>query len=243
MKKYNYEEYEEDEHMVSNWEPMPFSIKDNYDYMCNNLILIIISNLLIFPIAIILIILDKILFGFKIFNSEKINHDEGFVSISNHIHYLDCSMIGLLYFPRRVHYPTLETNFKLPFIRHLIKLLYAMPIPNNSKQKKEFYKSINSGLKKGKIVHMYPEGSLWPYYKDVRHFKYGAFKMAVDANVCIQPTKFVFNKPKGVYKLYKRKDCIHAYVLDPIYPNNNLEYEERIEDLKERTYEAMKKEM
>ena len=90
---------------------------------------------------------------------------------------------------------------------------------------------------------MYPEGSLWPYYKAVRHFKYGAFKMAVDANVCIQPTKFVFNKPKGVYKLYKRKDCIHAYVLDPIYPNNNLEYEERIEDLKERTYEAMKKEM
>ena len=144
MKKYNYEEYEEDEHMVSNWEPIPFSIKDNYDYMCNNLILIIISNLLIFPIAIILIILDKILFGFKIFNSEKINHDEGFVSISNHIHYLDCSMIGLLYFPRRVHYPTLETNFKIPFIRHLIKLLYAMPIPNNSKQKKEFYKSINS---------------------------------------------------------------------------------------------------
>ena len=150
MKKYNYEEYEEDEHMVSNWEPMPFSIKDDYDYMCNNLILIIISNLLIFPIAIILIILDKILFGFKIFNSEKINHDEGFVSISNHIHYLDCSMIGLLYFPRRVHYPTLETNFKIPFIRHLIKLLYAMPIPNNSKQKKRILQINKFWIKKRK---------------------------------------------------------------------------------------------
>ena len=204
MKKYDYQNLKEDEHVYHSWEVLDFKINNNYDYVSSNIFLNFISNILIIPIALILYILDKVLFGFKIIGKENLTKNEGFVSISNHIHPLDCTMIGLIYFPRRVYYPTIIKNFQIPFIRHLIRLLFAMPIPTDKNQKLRFFNQINTALKKGKIVHMYPEGSMWPYYEDVRHFKYGAFKMAVDAGVPIKPVKFIFKEKNGIYKLYKK---------------------------------------
>lgn len=242
MKQINYENLEEDTHVLHMWEPLDFEIDDDYNFISPNILLNLLSNILFIPIAIILTIINKILFGFKVENEEKLIKDEGVVSISNHIHIMDCTMIGLIHFPRRVYYPTIQRNFKIPVIRHLIRLLYAIPIPTDRKQKQNFYNEINIALKSGKIIQMYPEGSLWPYYERIRSFKYGAFKMAVQANVAIQPIKFVFKEPTGIYKLYKRKKCIHAVILDPIYPNSNLEYKEQIADLHKRTEEIMNKE-
>lgn len=243
MKQYDYCNLEEDAHIFHMWEPLKFKIKDGYKFISDSFIFNFLSNLLFIPIALILSVLNRILFGFKIVNKDLLVHETGMVSISNHIHPMDCTMIGLVYSPRRVYFPTLQSNFKIPFIRHLIKILYAIPIPTKDYQKKEFYEQINTSLQKGRIVQMYPEGSLWPYYEDIRNFKYGAFKMAVDANVPVQPIRFEFKERAGIYKLYKRKKCIHAVVLEPIFPNNELEKKERIEDLKTRVYEKMKEEI
>lgn len=242
MKQYNYKNsnIQEDAHIYHLWEPLNFTLKDNYKYIPTNYLFTLISNIIYIPIGLLLIVINKLLFGYKIINKEKILKNTGFVSISNHLHPMDCTMIGLIYYPHRVYYPTLQSNFKIPFIRHLIRLLYAIPIPTKPNQKTKFYKEINESLNNKKIIQMYPEGSMWPYYEDIRSFKYGAFKMAVTANVPIQPVKFILSNPKGIYKLYKRKKCIHAIILDPIYPNQDLEYSLRIEDLKNRTYQAMK---
>ena len=243
MKKYDYTNLKGDEQVTHNWAPLSFEIKNNYNYVLNNPLFKLISNILSLPIFIILYIIDKIFLGFCVINKDKIVKDKGFVSISNHIHYLDCTLIGLIYYPNRVHYPTIEENFKIPFVRKLIRLLYAMPIPKDRIKKDRFYSQINKALKGKFILHMYPEAAMWPYYEKIREFKYGAFKIAVDANVCVQPIKFVFTKPKGLYKVYKKKKRICAVVLDPLYPNMKLEYRDRIKDLRDRTYESMKKEI
>ena len=93
----------------------------------------------------------KIFLGFKIEGKENKIKDSGFVSISNHIHYLDCTFIGLINYPNRVYYPTIQENFKIPFVRHLIKLLCAIPIPKERKHKDKFYKQINEALEKNNI--------------------------------------------------------------------------------------------
>lgn len=152
-------------------------------------------------------------------------------------------MIGLIYYPRRVHYPTLEENFKIPIVRRIIRLLYAMPILKERKKKDKFYSEIKNAFKSKFILHMYPEIAMWPYYEGIRDFKYEAFKIAVDSNVGIQPIRFVFTKSKGIYKIYKRKKSICAVVLDPLYPNMEFEYKDRIKDLRDRTYESMNKEI
>ena len=243
MKKYDYTNLKGDEQVTHNWAPLSFEIKNNYNYVLNNPLFKLISNILSLPIFIILYIIDKIFLGFYVINKDKIVKDKGFVSISNHIHYLDCTLIGLIYYPNRVHYPTIEENFKIPFVRKLIRLLYAMPIPKDRIKKDRFYLQINKALKDKFILHMYPEAAMWPYYEKIRDFKYGAFKIAVDANVCVQPIKFVFTKSNALYRLYKKKKRICAVVLDPLYPNMKLEYRDRIKDLRDRTYESMKKEI
>lgn len=243
MKKYDYSKLKGDEQVTHNWAPLNFKIKDDYKFIIDNPLFKLISNVLSLPIFIILYIIDKIFLGFSVINKDKIVKDKGFVSISNHIHYLDCTLIGLIYYPSRVHYPTIEENFKIPFVRKLIRLLYAMPIPKERSLKDKFYSQINNAFKGKFILHMYPEAAMWPYYEEIRDFKYGAFKIAVDANVCVQPVRFVFTKSNGIYKLYKRKKRICAVVLDPLYPNMELEYRDRIKDLRDRAYESMSKEI
>lgn len=239
MKKYNYEGLNEDTHVFHLWEPLHFKVKENYAYISNSPLYNLVSNVLLIPVGLILIVFNKIMFGYRVIGREKIRDDDGFVSISNHIHPMDCTFAGLIYFPKGIYYPTLESNFNIPFIRHLIRILHAFPIPKDSKEKQRFYEQINKALNDNEIIHMYPEGSMWPYYDKVREFKYGAFKMAVNANVAIQPIRFIFVEPYGIYRLYKRKKCIHAVVLDPIYPNTELDFEEQIRDLRERAYNSI----
>ena len=243
MKKYDYSKLKGDEQVTHNWAPLNFQIKDNYKYVIDNKLFKLISNILSLPIFIILYIIDKIFFGFSIIGKEKIIKDKGFVSISNHVHYLDCTLIGLIYYPRRVHYPTLEENFKIPVVRKIIRLLYAMPISKKRKKKDKFYSEIKNAFNNKFILHMYPEAAMQPYYEKIRDFKYGAFKIVVDSNVGVQPIRFVFTNSKGIYKIYKRKKCICAVVMDPVYPSMELEYKDRIEDLRNRAYESMNKEI
>ena len=236
MKKYNYENLNDDTVVVKNWEPLKFEIMDNYKYVSKNIIFNFFSNILCFIAVVILSVFNKIFLGYKVIGKKKILKDTGFVSVSNHIHELDCTCIALIYYPHRVYFPTVATNFKIPVIRHIIKLLYAIPIPKLDNQKKTFYKDLNYILNKGKIVHMYPEGSLWPYYDKIRNFKYGAFKISVEADVPIQPIKFKYTN-----KWYKKKPAIIAEILNPIYPNKKLKKEDRISDLKDRVLIEMRK--
>lgn len=235
--KYNYENLPEDAVVVKNWEPLKFEIKDNYKYISENIVFNCFSNIFGFITAIILTVFNKIFYGYKIKNKNKILKNTGFISISNHIHQMDCTFIALSYFPRRVYFPTLASNFKIPVVRHIIKLFYAIPIPKKSKQLLTFYNKIINALKKGKIVHMYPEGSLWPYYDKIRNFKEGAFKMAVDAGVPIQPVIFKYKQ-----RWYKIKPAIICEILDPIYPNKELKRNDCIKDLKNRCLNEMRKE-
>ena len=154
MKKYHYTNLKGDEQVTHNWAPLSFEINNNYDYVLNNPMFKLISNILSLPIFIILYIIDKIFLGFYVINKNKIVKDKGFVSISNHIHYLDCTLIGLIYYPNRVHYPTIEENFKIPFVRKLIRLLYAMPIPKDRIKKDRLYLQINKAFKGNFILHM-----------------------------------------------------------------------------------------
>lgn len=239
MKKYNYDGLKGDEQVTHNFAPLKFEIKDDYKFVITNKVVRFLCDVVCVPIFIILYIICKVFFDFTVEGRDRMVKDDGFVSISNHVHYLDCAMIGVLYYPRRVFYPTLEENFKIPVVRWLIRMLYAMPIPRDRKGKDRFYSEIKDAFKGKFILHMYPEAALWPYYEGVRDFKYGAFKIAVDSNVCVQPVRFMFAERKGIYKIIKRKKCIKAVILDPVYPDMKLKYKDRIEDLRVRTYEKM----
>lgn len=237
MKKINYDELnlKDDTQVFHMWEPLKFEIKENYQFINQHFLFNLLSNTIFHIIAPILWILNKFLFGFRIEGKENLRKvEEGKITISNHIHPMDCTMNGLVNFPDRVYFLSLASNFKIPFIRHLIRLLYAVPIPEKKSQKTKWRKEILELLQNEKTLHIYPEGALWPYYEDIREFKRGAFKLAVEANKPIVPIFYQFEEPSGIFSLYKKKKCIYAKVLEPVYPNTELKEAEQVLDLERR---------
>lgn len=229
---------EENADIIHLWEPLKFNIDEKYDYVPKGKIFLFCSNLLYYVVAFpILKILTKIVYNLKIEGKENIRAlKKGAITISNHVLFLDCAMIGLACGFKKVYYTTREESFKIPFVRKLIKLLRAIPIPNSIENKKYFVKEINKLLKTKRIVHFYPEVALWPYYEKIRNFKNGAFKFATNNKVPIVPMVFKFVEPQGFRKIFKRKKDVKLVILKPIMcdENNNAE------EIKQKIYDMMK---
>ena len=175
-------EQNENANIIDLWAPCEFNIDENYEYVPKeDSIFSTCSDFIYYGIAYpILKVLTKIIYDFKIEGQENIeNLEDGAISVSNHVLFLDCAMIGLAFKDKKIYYTTQEESFKIPFVRKLIKLLRAIPIPKGIENKKYFIKAISNLLKERNIVHVYPEASLWPYCQKIRNFKNGAFDMAL----------------------------------------------------------------
>ena len=80
---------------------------------------------------------------------------------------------------------------------------------------------------------------MWPYYQKLRKFKNGAFSFAVRNNVPVIPYVFKFEKVTGIRKYIKKKPFIRLYILEPEFPNTNLNYKEAVNELKNRVHSKM----
>lgn len=213
-----------------------FNIDENYEYFKEGKLFKIASNILYYGIAYpILSILNKIIYDLKIEGKENIkNLNTGAISVSNHVLVLDCSMIGLAIFKRRVYFTTREESFKIPFVRKLIKLLGAIPIPKSINNKKYFLEAIKKGLDEGKIIQIYPEGVLKPYCENIRNLRDGAFKIAKETNKPIIPIRIKFRDPSGIRKFFKKKKDVTVKVYSPVIAHGDYK------DLKNKVEELLR---
>ena len=232
----------ENEDIIHMYEPLELNIDEKYQYIKDGKVFSFFSNLLYYGLAFpVLTILNKIVYDLKIEGKENIkNLKSGAISVSNHVLFLDCTMVGLAFGFKKVYFTTREGSFKIPFIRKLIKLLRAVPIPTNTENKVHFVKELNKAIQKGKIIHFYPEKALWPYYEKIRKFKNGAFNFAIRNDVPVIPIVITFRNPKGIRKLFKKKKDVTVKILEPIkYIDEKDSQKSSIEKLKDKTYQAM----
>ncbi len=217
---------------------LKFDIDETYEYVNKGKIFSLISNLLYYGIAFpILKLLTKIIYDLKIEGKENLKElKTGAISVSNHVLFLDCAMIGLATISKKIYYTTTEENFKIPFIRKLIKLLRAIPIPKSIKNKEHFINEVENLLKTNKIVHFYPEATLVPYCNEIRNFKNGAFELAAKNQVPIIPMLFTFREPKGIRKLLKRKQDVTLTIFKPIECKEDVDTKNKAKILKQLTF-------
>lgn len=235
------EEIDENSDIIDMWTPLDFDANDNYKFVSDNDLYNLLSDMVYYFVAVpVIYLISKIMFGLKIEGRENLDKANGAgITVSNHVHFLDCAMIGLAMFPKRIYYTASDGSFRMPIIRHLVKLLNALPISNNINSKKKLILAIDELLKKGEKVHFYPEASLWPYYEKIRRFKNGAFEVAVRNNVPVIPMVFNFREVTGIRKFIKEKPFITLKILDPVYPNADLSRREQIKNLKTKVFEEM----
>ncbi len=249
MQLENIEEIEEnlakeDEHIINMWTPLDLEIDGDYEYVNDGILFKLFSTILYVIALPIVYIYNKIMYNFKIYGRENLMiKNTGKITVSNHVHPMDCTMNAIANAPKNLYFISIKSNFEIPIIGHIIKLLHAMPIPEKVSEKAKFFNTIRELLNNKKSVHFYPEASLWPYYKKLRKFKNGAFKIAVENNVPVVPMVYKFVKPYGIRKLIKKRPFIELHILKPVYPDVNLPKKESIEELKNTVYYNMKKEL
>lgn len=233
---------DENEHIIKLWEPLEFKIDENYEYVPKGKMFSFVSDFIYYLIAYpILKILLKVIYNLKIEGKENIkNLKSGAITVSNHVLFLDCAMIGATCGFKRVYYTTREGSFKIPCVRKLIKLLRAIPIPNSIKNRYHFLDVVDNLLENGNIIHVYPEASMFPYYEKIRNFKNGAFDIAAKNNIPIIPIVIAFKEPKGIRKMFKKKKDVVLHILEPVMPNKyETSLRKRANYLKEEVHEKM----
>ena len=206
-----------DEHVVHMWEPLKFSVDKDYDYLRKGKFQIGLYKVLYGFVRVVFTVICKIFLGLKTEGKENIKKvkDRGVVSIMNHVNVIDCVLEALAFPKRRLYSTTIEANFKIPVVRSIIKVLGAVPMSSDPNRLKEMMRAMEQALKNGDVVHMYPEGVLIPYCKELRKFKGGAFYLACATESPIIPIVLKQRKRTGLWKL-KRKPCITMKILEPV---------------------------
>ncbi|HHW47014.1 MAG TPA: glycosyltransferase [Clostridiaceae bacterium] len=166
----------------------------------------------------ILFIWTRVVLGVKVVGAKRLRKLYGAITVCNHVHLLDCALIGLAFFPRKLIFPTLKKNVDSFWPGNIVKLLGGVAIPGNMTELKQFFAEMEYLLLKGRIVHFFPEGELKPYDTSLRAFKKGAFYLASQARVPIVPISITFRQPKGIAKLYRRKPTMVVHFGQPILP-------------------------
>lgn len=117
------------------------------------------------------------------------------------------------------------------FFRHC----NTLPLSSNRRTMINFTKAVNTLLKNGETVLIYPEQEMWWNYKKPRPLKTGAFKIAKKAGVPVVPA-FITMQDDGRldengYPLQRHT----VHILPAVYPDGLT-----AEEMLEKTYQAWK---
>jgi len=171
----------------------------------------------------------RLLNGVHIKGKRNLRGIRSALTLCNHVHMLDSVMVGMALYPRKLIFPTIPKNLDTLFPGLLVRLLGGVPVPRSPHGLDNFFDEMEVSLTNGRIVHFFPEGDLKPYNTDLCSFKKGAFYLAARARVPVVPMTISFCKPRGLYRLYKRKPAMRMRVGKPIYPvSADVREDERI---------------
>lgn len=102
-------------------------------------------------------LVERLLFGFRIYGAEKVPKTGGVIIASNHISYNDPPVVGSAV-PRELHFLAKEELFRNPVFGGLIRCYNAMPVRRATGDIAALKKAVRL-LKEGKAMIMFPEGT------------------------------------------------------------------------------------
>lgn len=237
-------EYPEDEnaHVIGSNTFLDIQFDENFEYIIKNPVKRFFANTLWFTGMLFMPIVTGLWCGFRVkgdkYRRQVTLKRSGAVTVSNHVYMMDCVMACQANVPKMTYLPTLHTTFQLPYVRHIVHWLNAFPIPNTTRGMKKFISEVDGLLKKGRLVHFFPEAAMWPYYDDVRNFLPGAFHFAVRNNVPVIPMAIKF-RPRKLTKWISKKPLISLEILPPIYPDTTLTTKEATALLTKQAHDAI----
>lgn len=131
------------------------------------------------------------------------------------------------------------TNFP-GFYGFLFRNADTLPLSSNRKTMANFMKAVDTVLKRGDFVLIYPEQSMWWNYEKPKPLKNGAFKFATKNNVPVVPIFITMEDSEIIGEDgFPRKEY-YVHIAKPIYPDEEIAERENVELMKEQNFEVWK---
>lgn len=131
------------------------------------------------------------------------------------------------------------TNFP-GFYGMLMRNCNTFPLSSNVKTMEKFMSSMDTVLKKGHFMLVYPEQSMWWNYRKPKPLKKGAFNFAVRSNVPVLPC-FITMEDSNVIDntgFFTQEYTIH--IGEPIYPLPDKNRAQNMEYMRKKNFEMWK---
>lgn len=116
----------------------------------------------------------------------------------------------------------------------------TLPLSRNRRTMINFMSAVNTHLKKGESILIYPEQGMWWNYRKPRPFKVGGFKMAYRAKVPVLPTFITMTDDERLdgdgYPIQR----FTLHIMPPIYPDESLGEKLGAEKMKDEAYALCK---
>lgn len=174
--------------------------------------------------------------------------ESGAVITCNHFSALDSFVIHMVYEEskqkkRRFYRVIREGNYtNFPgFYGYLMRNCNTLPLSSNYKTMKKFLKAVDTLLREGHFVLIYPEQSMWWNYRKPKPLKSGAYKFAAKSGVPVVPC-FVTMRDTEIPDadgFPVQEYTVH--VSAPIRPDGGKSVAENAERMKNANFEVWKR--
>lgn len=216
----------------------PRIIDENYKYNHNllwDVTSYIVQNFLSMPIK---VLYAKIKFRIKFIGKEKLKKckKEGYFIYANHTQsFADTFIPSIANYPKRNFLIVNPENVSMKFLRTIVEMLGAIPVPSNKTAMKNFLETIKKRIEKKSSITIYPEAHIWPYYTKIRPFKSVSFKYPVQ----LEKPVFCMTNTYQSYGKNKDKIKIVTYIDGPFFASKDLSIKQGQKDLRDRIYNQM----
>jgi 1-acyl-sn-glycerol-3-phosphate acyltransferase len=125
-------------------------------------------------------------------------------------------------------------NLTIPYMRKVVELCGAIPLPNTKSATANFLAAIKYRIDENSQIMIYPEASIWPYYTGIRDFGSASFRYPVDLSVptyCLTNTfhkRWILKTPKVI-----------TYIDGPFFVDKDLPRKQATVALRDMVYKTM----
>ena len=197
----------------------------------------VLLNLIVFP-------LTCLTHGLRIYGKENLKKQKkefrnGAITISNHVFMWDYLCVQKAIRPHISYFPAWKVNFESGF-QPWMRIIGGMPIPEGDiRAMLTFKRDLDRVVESGKWLHVFPEGSLWYFYPDIRPLKPAVFTYAVKYNKPLIPMSMSFRPRKGWRKIFGKGPFVDLHIAEPLYADKTLPPREAADELRARAYHIM----
>ena len=233
-----------DEHMLVLKRTHPLTLLADYEYMPRGFFFRVKRALVAAVLHLVVFPLTHLTHGLRIYGRKNLKKHKkelknGAITISNHVFMWDYLCVLKAIRPHISYFPAWKTNFESSFCGFM-RILGGIPIPEGDIHATMTFKAaLDEVVSSGKWLHVFPEGSLWYFYPDIRPLKPAVFQYAVKYGKPLIPIAMSFRPRKGFRRIFGKGPFVDLHIAEPIYADPSLSFRDAVNELRARAYRIM----